>query len=126
MISINSCERILLIPAAMQVAASLRQLGAKILSIEKNRPHVPYERAIMSIRFNEYVIGTQFHPEADAIGMSMYLQRDDKKKNVIDNHGEEKWKSMLEQLQDPDKIMYTYKHILPNFLNQAVGELVEY
>ena len=104
----------------------LRQLGAKILSIEKNRPHVPYERAIMSIRFNEYVIGTQFHPEADAIGMSMYLQRDDKKKNVIDNHGEEKWKSMLEQLQDPDKIMYTYKHILPNFLNQAVGELVEY
>jgi len=101
-------------------------LGAKILSIEKNRPHVPYERAIMSIRFNEYVIGTQFHPEADAIGMSMYLQRDDKKKNVIDNHGEEKWKSMLEQLQDPDKIMYTYKHILPNFLNQAVGELVEY
>ena len=104
----------------------LREMGAKILSIEKNRPHVPYERAIMSIRFNDYVIGTQFHPEADAIGMSMYLQRDDKKKNVIENHGEEKWKSMLEQLQDPDKIMYTYNHILPNFLNQAVGELVEY
>ena len=103
----------------------LREMGAKILSIEKNRPHVPYERAIMSIRFNDYVIGTQFHPEADAIGMSMYLQRDDKKKNVIENHGEEKWKSMLEQLQDPDKIMYTYNHILPNFLNQAVGELVE-
>ena len=104
----------------------LRQLGAKILSIEKNRPHVPYERAIMSIRFNEYVIGTQFHPEADAIGMSMYLLREDKKKNVIENHGEAKWKSMLEQLQDPDKIMYTYNHILPNFLNQAVGEMVEY
>ncbi len=104
----------------------LRAMGAKILSIEKNRPHVPFERAIMSIRFNDYVIGTQFHPEADAIGMSMYLQRDDKKKNVIENHGEEKWKSMLEQLQDPDKIMYTYNHILPNFLNQAVGELVEY
>ena len=104
----------------------LRAMGAKILSIEKNRPHVPFERAIMSIRFNDYVIGTQFHPEADAIGMSMYLQRDDKKKNVIENHGEEKWKSMLEQLQDPDKIMYTYNHLLPNFLNQAVGELVEY
>ena len=104
----------------------LREMGAKILSIEKNRPHVPYERAIMSIRFNDYVMGTQFHPEADAIGMSMYLQRDDKKKNVIENHGEEKWKSMLEQLQDPDKIMYTYNHILPNFLNQAVGEMVEY
>jgi len=104
----------------------LREMGAKILSIEKNRPHVPYERAIMGIRFNDYMIGTQFHPEADAIGMSMYLQRDDKKKTVIENHGEEKWKSMLEQLQDPDKIMYTYNHILPNFLNLAVGELAEY
>lgn len=102
----------------------LEQSGAQILAIEKERPHVPYERAIMAIRFNEYFIGTQFHPEADAMGMSMYLQRDDKKKTVIENHGEEKWGSMIEQLSDPDKIMYTYSHILPNFLNLSVGELV--
>ncbi len=101
----------------------IKQMGGKILAIEKERPHVPYERAIMSIRFSEYFIGTQFHPEADAIGMSMYLQREDKKKIVIDEHGEPKWKNMVEQLQDPDKIMWTYTHILPNFLNQAVGEL---
>jgi GMP synthase-like glutamine amidotransferase len=101
----------------------IKQMGGKILAIEKERPHVPYERAIMSIRFNEYFIGTQFHPEADAIGMSMYLQREDKKKIVIDEHGEPKWKNMVEQLQDPDKIMWTYTHILPNFLNQVVGEL---
>ncbi|MEN9597700.1 MAG: hypothetical protein RL596_11 [Bacteroidota bacterium] len=98
--------------------------GGTILAIEKDRPHVPYERAIMSIRFTEYFLGTQFHPEADAVGMGMYLQRADKKKTVIANHGEEKWASMVEQLQDPDKIMWTYNHILPNFLNQAVGELV--
>ena len=103
----------------------LRKMGAQILAIEKHRPHVPYERAIMSIRFNDYFIGTQFHPEADAIGMSMYLQREDKKAGVIENHGEAKWKSMVEQLQDPEKIMWTYKNILPNFLNLAVGELVE-
>jgi GMP synthase-like glutamine amidotransferase len=103
----------------------LRKMGAQILAIEKHRPHVPYERAIMSIRFNDYFIGTQFHPEADAIGMSMYLQREDKKAGVIENHGEAKWKSMVEQLQDPEKIMWTYKNILPNFLNLAVGVLVE-
>ena len=103
----------------------LRKMGAQILAIEKHRPHVPYERAIMSIRFNDYFIGTQFHPEADAIGMSMYLQREDKKAGVIENHGEAKWKSMVEQLQDPEKIMWTYKNILPNFLNLAIGELVE-
>jgi hypothetical protein len=77
----------------------------------------------MAIRFNEYFIGTQFHPEADAIGMSMYLQRDDKKQTVIENHGEEKWHSMIEQLNDPDKIMWTYSHVLPNFLHQSVRQL---
>ena len=97
--------------------------GAKILCIEKERLHVPYERAIMAIRFSDYFIGTQFHPEADAIGMSMYLQTEEKKKTVIENHGEEKWKSMIEHLNDPDKILWTYAHILPNFLNIALNSL---
>ncbi len=105
--------------------ARIREMGAKILAIEKNRPHVPYERAIMSVRFNDYFIGTQFHPEADAMGMSMYLQREDKKEMVIANHGEAKWKSMLENLSDPAKILWTYSCILPNFLNHAVGEMIE-
>ena len=103
---------------------SITNMGGSILAIEKNRPHVPYERAIMAIRFNEYFIGTQFHPEADAIGMGMYLQREDKKATVIANHGEPKWQSMMEQLQDKEKILLTYTHILPNFLNTAIVELV--
>ncbi|MDQ2863895.1 MAG: GMP synthase, partial [Bacteroidota bacterium] len=97
--------------------------GAKILCIEKDRPHLPYERAIMGIRFSDYFIGTQFHPEADPGGMSMYLKTDEKKKTVIENHGEAKWKSMIEQLDDPDKILWTYAHILPNFLNIALHSL---
>ncbi len=102
----------------------LKKMGAKIIAIEKERPHVPFERAVMSIRFNEYFIGTQFHPEADAFGMSMYLQREDKKKMVIENYGEEKWKSMIEHLSDPGKIRWTYSHVLPNFLNHAIGEMI--
>jgi len=101
----------------------LRQMGATILAIEKERPHIPLERAIMAIRFNENMIGTQFHPEADAIGMSLHLQTEDKKKTVIENHGEAKWLSMIEQLNDPDKIMWTYAHILPNFLFLAMENL---
>ncbi|HEX6914307.1 MAG TPA: GMP synthase [Chitinophagaceae bacterium] len=100
---------------------NLLKLGATILAIEKDRPHVPYERAIMGIRFNEYFIGTQFHPEADAGGMRMYLQRADKKETVIANHGEAKWKQMVDDLADPSKIMWTYAHILPDFLDLAVG-----
>jgi homoserine O-succinyltransferase/O-acetyltransferase len=98
----------------------LEQLGAEVLCIEKERPHVPYERAIMAIRFNPYMIGTQFHPEADATGMSLHLQKEERKKSLIKEYGEEKWRSMIEQLNDPDKIMWTYAHIIPNFLNNAV------
>ena len=63
--------------------ALLDRMGAKILCIEKSRPHVPYERALMGIRFNDHMIGTQFHPEADAPGMSMYLQTEEKRKMQI-------------------------------------------
>jgi GMP synthase-like glutamine amidotransferase len=41
----------------------IQKIGATVLCIEKERPHVPLERAIMGVRFNEYMIGTQFHPE---------------------------------------------------------------
>ena len=98
----------------------LENMGAKLLCIEKSRPHVPYERAVMGIRFNDNMIGTQVHPEADAPGMSMYLQTEEKRKTVIESHGEDKLISMLEHLEDPDKIKWTHSHILPNFLNQSI------
>jgi hypothetical protein len=78
----------------------------------------------MGIRFSDYFIGTQFHPEADAVGMSLHLKSEDKKKSVIENYGREKWESMIEQLNDPDKIMWTYSHIVPNFLNIALNSLL--
>jgi homoserine O-succinyltransferase len=101
----------------------LQQLGAHILAIEKERPHVDLERAVMAVRFNEHMIGTQFHPEADATGMSIHLQSEDKKKTVIAEHGEEKWRSMIEQLDDPEKIRWTYSHVIPNFLDMALRTL---
>lgn len=79
----------------------------------------------MAIRFNDYFIGTQFHPEADAVGMTVHLNTPDRKETVIKNHGEDKWQSMIEHLNDPDKILWTYSHIIPNFLNVAIEELVE-
>lgn len=104
----------------------INQLGVTVLAIEKERPHVAHlERAIMAVRFNDYFIGTQFHPEADPTGMTLHLNSEEKKQTVIENHGEEKWKSMIEQLNDPDKILWTHDHILPNFLNIAVEQLVE-
>ena len=101
----------------------IQSIGASILAIEKERPQILLERAIMAIRFNEYMIGTQFHPEADASGMSLYLQTDEKKKTVIENYGLQKWEQMITHLNDPDKISFTYSHILPNFLSIASNQL---
>jgi homoserine O-succinyltransferase len=98
----------------------IADMGGRVLAIEKERPHVPLERAIMAVRFSDSMIGTQFHPEADPTGMSMYLRRDDRKQVVIAEHGEEKWKSMIDQLEDPDKIRWTYSHVIPNFLTHAL------
>ena len=42
---------------------ALQAKGGKILAIEKARPHVPLERAVMAMRFNDWMVGTQFHPE---------------------------------------------------------------
>lgn len=94
--------------------------GAKILAIEKERPHVDLERCIMAVRFSPYMIGTQFHPEADPIGMKMYLLQEEKKDAIIANHGEPKYLDMLNSLDDPKRITLTQKTFLPNFLNEAV------
>jgi len=101
----------------------LHSIGAVVLAIEKERPHILLERAIMAVRFNAYMIGTQFHPEADAVGMSLHLQTEEKKKTVIENYGLTKWVNMIDHLNDPDKIMYTYSHILPGFLSNAIHNL---
>lgn len=102
----------------------LHDMGATITCIEKERPHVPYERAVMGIRFSEYIFGTQFHPEADAAGMHKHFQNVEKQKTVIENHGEAKLISMLEHLEDPDKIYWTNKNLIPNFLNEAYSHLM--
>jgi GMP synthase-like glutamine amidotransferase len=101
------------------------QLGMKLLAIEKERPHVDLPRAMMAIRFNEYFISTQFHPEADAAGVKGMLLQSDKKAEVVNEHGEDKYNEMLERLDDPDKITHTQNTIIPNFLDQAVLSLQE-
>lgn len=97
--------------------------GAKILAIEKERPHVALERCLMAIRFSDQIIGTQFHPEADPIGMKMYLSLEEKKTAIIKNHGEDKYFDMLDSLDDPNRITLTQSVILPNFLTEAISAL---
>jgi GMP synthase-like glutamine amidotransferase len=94
--------------------------GGHLLCLEKIREHVPYERAIMAVRFSKEIIGVQFHPEADAEGMYRYFERPDKKEKIIEQYGLEKYESMIESLSDPNKIELTHHAILPAFLSDAI------
>jgi GMP synthase-like glutamine amidotransferase len=100
-------------------------LGMQLLAIEKERPYVDLPRAIMAVRYSDYFFGTQFHPEADAEGMKILLAKPDEKKDVVDEHGLDKYNEMLERLDDPDKITHTQTTMIPNFLDQAVLSLQE-
>lgn len=100
------------------------ELGMQLLAIEKERPYVNLPRAIMAIRFSTYFMGTQFHPEADARGMKAHLMTNERKQEVINEHGEDKYNDMLERLDDPDKIMHTQNTLIPNFLDRAINNII--
>ncbi len=98
-------------------------LGATILCLEKIRPHINLDRAVMAIRFSPEVFGTQFHPEADGEGMLRYFMTDEKRNQIVGIHGQAKYDQMVAYLQDPDTIELTESVFLPNFLRNAINTM---
>lgn len=106
-------------------AEQFEEIGASILALEKIRPHVPLERAIMAVRFSQEMVGVQFHPEADPEGMLEHFKTDKLKTEIIGTHGQEKYDSMMRDLQMPRRIDQTHNTIIPNFLNKSIALLQE-
>jgi GMP synthase-like glutamine amidotransferase len=103
----------------------LDTLDGRVLCIEKSRPHIPFERAVMAIRFTKEIFGTQFHPEADAEGMLRHFQAADKKAQIIKKFGKKKYFQMIDYLEHDDKIAKTNAIIIPKFLQQAADAIKE-
>ncbi len=101
-----------------------KKKGAKIISLEKIRDHVQYERAIMAVRFSEYMFGTQFHPEADALSFIANLKKKETREKIIAMKGKTKFRDMLEDLLDEEKIYKTNETLIPNFLKIAINDLM--
>jgi GMP synthase-like glutamine amidotransferase len=102
---------------------AFEELGAKVLCLEKNRPHVQLERAMMAIRINDEFSGTQFHPEADAASMYHHFRQPERKEHVVSKYGEQKYYEMLNLLEVEEGIKLTRKTVLPNFLKDAIAKL---
>ena len=99
--------------------------GAKIISLEKIRDHVQFERAIMAVRFTQYFVGTQFHPEADPLSFVANLKKAETREKIINMKGRKKFRNMLEDLLDEDKIYKTNETLIPNFLRLAINDLMK-
>ena len=99
--------------------------GAKIISLEKIRDHVKFERAIMAVRFSDYFVGTQFHPEADPISFIANLRNKESREKIKKMKGSTKFRNMLEDLVDDDKIYRTNETLIPNFLRIAINDLMK-
>lgn len=100
--------------------ALIEERGARILALEKIRPHVPLERAIMAIRFSPYWIGTQFHPEAEPRGMMIHFNNPKERQEAIALRGTRKFVRMIAHINHPDRLTLTHNTILPTFLKNAV------
>ncbi len=103
----------------------MEELGARILALEKIRPHVNLERAVMAIRLSEELVGTQFHPEADPENMLHHFTQEAQRKQIIEEHGKEKYERIIHRMKNPAYLYQTFQKVLPTFLKRAIKQLRE-
>ncbi|MBK6478593.1 MAG: GMP synthase [Saprospiraceae bacterium] len=96
--------------------------GFTLLAEETTTAPDTHDRALMAIRFSDYFIGTQFHPEADPAGMLVHFNGA-KKQPIIQNVGQLGYDEMMDHLRDPLKLARTRSTVLPNFLRMAAAQL---
>jgi GMP synthase-like glutamine amidotransferase len=101
----------------------LKELDVRVLSIESERKDSRFERALMALRLSDEFVGTQYHPEADPVSMFYHFRQPDRKQQVMEEYGEEKYYEMIAHLKDPDNITLTRKSILPRFLMEAIHKI---
>jgi GMP synthase-like glutamine amidotransferase len=98
----------------------IKSMNAQIMALEKMRPAIPLERAIMAIRFSKNMFGVQFHPEAELNELIEYFNEPANKQSIISEFGIEKWERIIAHLDENSPIISTYTHLIPNFLDKVL------
>jgi GMP synthase-like glutamine amidotransferase len=106
--------------ATLPDIAQFEKSGASILATELGKTD---EKALMAIRFNPFMLGTQFHPEADEIGLNKYMNNEESKSKILVEHGIDVWNETIHKLKDPEGIRKTYSTIIPRFILDAIDHL---
>lgn len=101
----------------------IRELGGSVPAMEYMQEGMTHQPALMGFRIGEEFLGTQFHPEADPASMYYHLRKPERIKQVVEEHGEKKYREMVAHLEQPDNIWFTRHHVLPRFLTNAIQNL---
>lgn len=98
--------------------ARMRELSAAALATERERPD-GQERALMALRIGE-LAAVQFHPEAEPDGMFTHFRKPERRRQVVEKVGRQKYQQILHRLNDPDFIQATHRAVVPKWLDRAI------
>jgi hypothetical protein len=79
----------------------------------------------MAVKLSDEFFGTQFHPEADPVGLLEYYSDKTLYDKAVANYGKKKVDETIAHIHDPYKVFLTNKVIIPAFLKSAISSLFE-
>ena len=98
----------------------IEETGARILAIEKERPHIDLERAVMAMRFSEEWVGVQFHPEANPYEAKKHFSRNKIRLQVGQHFGRKKYDKLMKGLNNPEEVFKSWDTIVPGFIERSL------
>jgi len=102
----------------------LDALGASVLSYECEDNRLG--RAVTGIRYSPEIESVQFDPEAEKNGILIRFTDPDERQKMVDLIGEEKFEEFMQSVENPNKLLRTYRTVLPGFLTRSFDRLMLY
>jgi GMP synthase-like glutamine amidotransferase len=100
----------------------LREAGIEILSYEGTEEGAG--DALTGLRYTDEIETVQFHPEAEKSGILMRITEPKEREHIVEVMGEEKYEELVRSIENPNKLMRTYKTVLPGFLLRSYNRLM--
>lgn len=101
----------------------LRELGGRILAQESREDGTSDKgEAILALSFAEGIDGTQFHPEADKLGVLEWMRMAEHAERLKAQYSEELYERMLKSLNDETRLARTHALFVPGWLTYRFND----
>ncbi len=102
--------------------AQLARLGGAVLARE-SRDGTSKGRAVLAFDFAPGVEGTQFHPEADRLGVVNWLSKREQAESFVQAYGYTTYERMIKTLDNPQRLARTFSLLIPGWLTRKFNAL---